>query len=171
MTKVWQLSAAQECMDGMLLLIKEIFPPPWSLDISQILCCSYQFFCYLSDETWLSTLRLRWLQVYLEQHVKAAWQRRKGLVWIHSSVGNRTCALFWKWYKRPCVQLRSETSRSTRIEKLLARRLSVPQLMAVYIIYDAGMCLLIHGVSCPAGMCSCTVFDMLGNISVVIFLL
>lgn len=26
MTMVWQLSAAQECMDGMLLLIKEIFP-------------------------------------------------------------------------------------------------------------------------------------------------
>lgn len=27
MTMVWQLSAAQECMDGMLLLIKEIFFP------------------------------------------------------------------------------------------------------------------------------------------------
>lgn len=37
MTMVWQLSAAQECMDGMLLLIKEIFFSPWSLDISQIL--------------------------------------------------------------------------------------------------------------------------------------
>lgn len=40
MTMVWQLSTTKECMDGIPLLIKAIFPP--SLDISQILCCSYQ---------------------------------------------------------------------------------------------------------------------------------
>lgn len=41
MTMVWQRSAAKECMDGMLLLIKDIFYSP-SLAISQILCCLYQ---------------------------------------------------------------------------------------------------------------------------------
>lgn len=44
--------------------------------------------------------------------------------------------------------------------KLLAWRLSVPQLMAVSVIYDVGERLLIHGVSCPAGMCSCITFSV-----------
>lgn len=53
--------------------------------------------------------------------------------------------------------------------KLLGWRLSVPQLMAVYIIYDVGERLLIHRVSCPAGICSCIIFGVSANISALIF--
>lgn len=42
-------------------------------------------------------------------------------------------------------------------------------MMAVYVIYDVGGKILIHEVSCPAGMYNCIIFTVLGNILVIIF--
>lgn len=56
MTMVWQLTAAKECMDGILLLIKGISPPiSWYFTDSLLLLSSL---CDLSAETWLSTPEL-----------------------------------------------------------------------------------------------------------------
>lgn len=67
------------------------------------------------------------------------------------------------------VRGKQKLTATSSLGKLLAQRLSVPQLMAVYVIYDVGERLLIYGVSCPAGMCSCIIFGVSANISVLIF--
>ena len=62
------------------------------------------------------------------------------------------------------VREKQKLTAANALEKLLECRLSVPQLMAVYVIYDVGEILLIQGVSCPAGMCSCIIFSVSGNL-------
>lgn len=47
--------------------------------------------------------------------------------------------------------------------KVFVSRLSVPTLTAVGVIYDVGVRLLIYGVSCPAGICSCIIFFCVGK--------
>lgn len=67
------------------------------------------------------------------------------------------------------VRHKQKLTATSGLEKRLMWRLSVPQPMAVCVIYDVGAKLLIHGFSCPAGMCSCIIFCVSGNISVLIF--
>lgn len=119
MTMVWQLSAAKECMDGMLLMIKEIFPPISCYFTDSLLPLS--ILCDLSEETWLSSPKLGCCKSTLYNMYKLPHTDEKtSLKYIPlSETGLPTCVLFWKWYKRWCVRLRSEACRSLRPQAVL----------------------------------------------------
>lgn len=88
MTIVWQQSAAEECMDGILLLIKEIF-----LSISWYFTDSLLLLSILHDlstETWLSTPELGCSESMLSNMYEWPHITWKGLIKICSSSRNRT---------------------------------------------------------------------------------
>lgn len=171
MTTVWQLSAAQECMDGMLVLIKEIFFFP-------------VIFHRLSVAP-INSLLFNWWDLALntpgwdaESLPGTACKSRPTLkkwphlnTFLYRDTGRQRALCFENDRNVRAYSWGQRQAEASAFEKVLAWRWSVPQLMAVYIIYNAGRRLLIHGVSCPPGMCSCILFDMLGNTAVVIFLL
>lgn len=118
MTMVWQLSAAEECMDGMLLLIKEIFPPH--------LLIFHRFSVAPINPLWFKcwdlalNTRAGMLDTLSNMRKLPHTDEKASLKYIPlSETGPPTHVLFWKWYKRPCVQLRSETSRSLQPQAVL----------------------------------------------------
>lgn len=88
MTMVWQCSAAKECMDGMLLLIKDIFSPHlWLFHRFSVASINPLWF-----KCWDLALNTRagMPRVHTEQHVRAATHRWKEVIKAHSSIRNST---------------------------------------------------------------------------------
>ena len=92
-----------------------------------------------------------------------------------AAAGPHAHVLFRRWYKRPRARLRSKTSRSLQPQVVLKNVSHGVEIKCPPA--DGCLCYVwcrrapvwFMGVSCPAGMCSWFIFDVSGNIWVLMF--